>query len=178
MRDVYQVGDYYAAIIGIRRINVKDVGKLIDKARKALPEAVLMQAVRADSVFGVEHVVNAIRIALESQKRKLLLADKLEVDLMLRIACIDQISLALDEIGLMYGRPACLILFSTQKRKLVLAAKNIPQTFSESNNSVLKPNKKKRKLISKRLGLDLTNYLQSEDAFTDFLSERAALLNR
>ncbi len=151
---------------------------LIDKVRKTLPEGVLMQAVRADSVFGVDHVFNAIKITFESQKRELLLAEKLEVDLLLRIACVSQISIALGDIGLKYSRPACLILLSTQKRKLVMSAKNIRQTFSESDNSVLKPTKMKRELISKRLGLDLSEYLQSDDAFTDFLSEKAALLNR
>ncbi len=175
--DIHQVGNNYAVILGMSGVNINETGRLIDMLRKTLPEGVLIQAVRADCVYGVDHVINALRVALESQRRKLLLADKLEIDLLLRIACVDQISLALSNIGLMYHKPACLILFSTQKRKLAMVAKNILQNH-DSDNSVLLPSKTKRELISKLIGLDMSKCLQNDVTFTDFLSEKAALLNK
>ena len=178
MIKIHEVGNLYVTIFGISNIQVKVARTLIDKVRHILPKGVLIQATRADSVYGVDHIINALKIALESQKRKLLLADKLEVDLLLRIACVDQISVALSDIGLMYYNPACFILFSTQKRKLLLAAKRIGQCLSHPDNSVLLPNKMKRELISKRLKLDSNEKLQSDVAFTNLLSEKAALLNK
>ena len=177
LTDVHRLGNSYAVILGIQCVNVKETGKLLDRLRKTLPEGVLMQAVRANSVYGVDHIINALRISLESQKRKLLLADKIEIDLLLRIACVDQISLAICNVGLMYGKPGCLVLFSTDKRKLAMSAKNILQNL-DSDNAVLLPSKTKRELISKRIGLHTSEYLQHDAPFTDFLSEKAALLNR
>lgn len=175
--NIHRVGDIYAVILGMRCVKVKETGKLIDRLRKALPEGVLIQAARADAIYGVDHVINALRIALESQRRDLLLTEKLEIDLLLRIACVDQISIALSNIGLMYHKPGCLILFSIHKRRLAMAAKNILR-YVDSDNSVLFPSKTKRELISKRIGLDTGEYLQNDVAFLDFLSEKAALLNR
>ena len=175
--DIHRVGNNYAIILGMLGVNVNDTGRLIDRLRKTLPAGVLIQAVRADSVYGVDHVINALKVALESQRRKLLLADKLEIDLLLRIACVDQISLALSNIGLMYHKPACLILFSTHKRRLARAAKNILQNH-DSDNSVLLPSKTKRELISELIGLDMKECLQDGVTFTDLLSEKAALLNK
>jgi tRNA threonylcarbamoyladenosine modification (KEOPS) complex Cgi121 subunit len=177
LTDIHRVGDSYAVILGMRCVNVKETGKLIDRFRKALPEGVLMQAVRADAIYGVDHVINALRIALESQRRELLLAEKLEIDLLLRIACVDQISLALSNIGLMYRKPGCLVLFSIHKRRLAMAAKDILQ-YLDPDNSVLVPSKMKREIISKRIGLDTSEYLQNDVTFSEFLSEKAALLNR
>lgn len=177
LTDIHRVGDSYAVILGMRCVNVKETGKLIDRFRKALPEGVLMQAVRADAIYGVDHVINALRIALESQRRDLLLAEKLEIDLLLRIACVDQISLALSNIGLMYHKPGCLVLFSIHKRRLAMAAKDILQ-YLDSDNSVLLPSKMKRERISKRIGLETSEYLQNDVTFSEFLSEKAALLNR
>jgi len=165
-------------VFGIPKADFKDAGKFIDHIRRALPEGVLIQAVRSDSVYGVHHVLSALRITIESKKRKLLLASKLEVDLLLRIACVDQISHALDGIGLKYHRPATLILFSTQMERLTIALKQIREILNDSDNSVLVPSKLKRELISKRLGLDSSEYLLDDLAFTRFLSEKAALLNR
>jgi tRNA threonylcarbamoyladenosine modification (KEOPS) complex Cgi121 subunit len=168
----------YATVFGISNVDAKDAGKLINHFRTTLPEGVLIQAVRADSVYGVDHVISALRITLESKKRKLLLASKLEIDLLLRIACVDQISLALNSIGLRYHKPACLILFSTRMEELTIATKQIRKIFNDSDNSVLLPSKLKREIISKRLGLNSSERLLNDLTFTSFLSEKAALLNR
>lgn len=46
------------------------------------------------------------------------------------------------------------------------------------DDCVLEPNKTKKELICKRLGIQLNEFLSDEVAFTSFLSERAALLTK
>jgi hypothetical protein len=58
-----------------------------------------------------------------------------------------------------------------------MAAKDILQ-YLDSDNSVLLASKMKRERISKRIGLETSEYLQNDVTFSEFLSEKAALLNR
>jgi tRNA threonylcarbamoyladenosine modification (KEOPS) complex Cgi121 subunit len=157
---------------------VKDVGKFIDDLRKSSNEGVSIQAVSADAVYGLEHILQALKITIESEKRKITLVDSPEMDLLLRISCTDQISRALRDIGLRNQAPGCFILFSKEKMKLIKVSRRICNTQLKIDDSVLEPNKRKKEHICRRLGIHLNEFLSNDDAFTSYLSEKAALLTK
>ena len=94
------MGNIFTTVIGVSDLDVKDVGEFIDDLRKTSNGGVSIQAVCADAVYGLEHILQALKITIESEKRKITLVGRPEMDLLLRISCTDQISRALMDIGL------------------------------------------------------------------------------
>jgi tRNA threonylcarbamoyladenosine modification (KEOPS) complex Cgi121 subunit len=151
-------------VAGVRRVQ-GDPGKVLDEMRAKNP-GVFVQAADAQSVYGQEHVIGALQIALEAQARKVMIADKVETELLLRLACTDQISDALKKAGLKKDRPGCLIGFSRDLQ----AIKNFGDQLSslDLDDSVLEPSKEKaEKIIAK-----------GQDRVLDYLLERAAIMVR
>jgi tRNA threonylcarbamoyladenosine modification (KEOPS) complex Cgi121 subunit len=108
---IHKVGNIFTTVIGVSDLDVKDVGEFIDDLRETSNGGVSIQAVCADAVYGLEHILQALKITLESEKRKIRLVDRPEMDLLLRISCTDQISRALKDIGLRNQAPGCFILY-------------------------------------------------------------------
>ncbi|MGC1932289.1 MAG: KEOPS complex subunit Cgi121 [Candidatus Nitrosopolaris sp.] len=171
------MGNIFTTVIGVSDLD-KDAGGLIEDLRKTSKGAVSIQAVCADAVYGIDHILQALKITIESENRKITLASRLEMDLLLRISCTDQISIALKQIGLRNQAPGCFILFSKDKTKLLKVTRRICNMHLKIDDCVLKPNKTKKELICKRLRVQLNKFLSDEVAFTNFLSERAALLTK
>jgi molybdopterin converting factor small subunit len=94
----YMIDNIHASIIGVRRI-AGDAGKLIDRLR-AEHKDVSIQAVNADAVYGTDHLLGVLRMTLEAEKRKIMIANKREIELLMRLACTDQISEAMMRAGL------------------------------------------------------------------------------
>ena len=172
------MGNIFTTVIGVSDLDVKDVGEFIDDLRESSNGGVSIQAVCADAVYGLEHILQALKITIESEKRKITLVDRPEMDLLLRISCTDQISRALKDIGLRNQASGCFILFSKEKKKLIKVTRRICNTNLKIDDSVLKPNKRKKELICRRLGVQLNKFLSNDDAFTSYLSEKAALLTK
>lgn len=172
------MGDRFISIIGVSVFDVNDAGGLIDNLRDTSKGVVSIQGVRADAVYGIDHIIQALKISIESEKRKITLVARLEMDLLLRIACTDQITLALRDIGLRNQAPGCFILFSKGKKELLKITRLICNMHLEVDDFVLKPSNRKKKLICRRLGIHLNKFLSDDVEFTSFLSERAALLTK
>ncbi len=149
------MGDRFTTVIGISDLDVKDAGELIDDLRNTSKGVVSIQGVCADAVYG-----------------------RLEMDLLLRISCTDQITVALRDIGLRNQAPGCFILFSKGKKELLKVTRRICDMHLEVDDVVLKPSNRKKELICRRLGIQLNIFLSNDVDFTSFLSERAALLTK
>ena len=172
------MGDRFTTVIGISDLDVKDAGELIDDLRNTSKGVVSIQGVCADAVYGIDHILQALKITIESEKRKITLVDRLEMDLLLRISCTDQITVALRDTGLRNQAPGCFILFSKGKKELVKVTRRISDMHLEVDDVVLKPSNRKKELICRRLGIQLNIFLSNDVDFTSFLSERAALLTK
>jgi tRNA threonylcarbamoyladenosine modification (KEOPS) complex Cgi121 subunit/molybdopterin converting factor small subunit len=159
-----------AVVIGVANIS-GDAGKLVDHLR-GINKDVLVQAASADAVFGSEHALGALRIALEAEKRKIMLANRVETDLLLRLACTNQISEAMKSAGLKAGSAGCIIAFSNDGSALKQFASQVRKEL-EVDDSAVKPDKDKKKLLAKRLGLPLQ---AGDGEFLQHLLERAAIL--
>lgn len=165
-------GTTHVVIIGIKRIVDADPGATIDALRERNTD-VLIQAVRADSVYRTDHVLEVLRIVLEARKRGIMIANKAESELLLRLAFTDQISQAISRAGLKQGESACFVAFSEQAAAVKRFAASVESGF-EVDNSVLKPDSRKSRQLATTLGLEDV----SEDQLLSHLIERAAILVR
>lgn len=159
----------YVAIIGVQGI-AEDAGKLVDRLRAGNRD-VSIQAVDAGAVFGSEHALGALRVALEAEKRKIMLANKLETELLLRLAFTGQISEAMKRAGLKKGAPGCFIALSKESSALRRFSNQISSEF-KVDDSVIEPNMEKRARLAGLLG---TNKFDGGE-FLHYLLERAAIL--
>jgi len=174
----YKLGDNFAMVIGVSKFDVDKELELIKELHAASNGVVSIQAVRADAVFGIAHILEVLKISLEAEKRNIKLVSRTEMDLLLRVSCTNQLSKALIDTGLSNQTPGCFILFSKDRTKLMKVAEHICSLDVKVDNSVLKPTKRKQELICKYLGIRLNKNLLPYQSFTSFLSERASLLNK
>jgi tRNA threonylcarbamoyladenosine modification (KEOPS) complex Cgi121 subunit/molybdopterin converting factor small subunit len=166
----YVLDGYHMFIAGIQRIK-QDPGELIDTLRAEYDNASI-QAVNAVSVFGQEHVRGIVRIVLELEKRKIMLTNRRETELLVRLAGTAQISEAIRRVGLKKDTAGCFIAFSDNRESLYQFQIGIKIQF-ELNELVLRPDKKKKAWLASMLGL--TTKL-NDGEFLQYLLEKAAIM--
>jgi tRNA threonylcarbamoyladenosine modification (KEOPS) complex Cgi121 subunit len=174
-KQIYQLGDTFISIIGTQAIKAKDTGKVIDDLRR-VSNKVSLQAIDANIVYGIEYLIEVLKITLEAERRKIMIANRPETDLLLRLSYTNQISLALKYAGLKNNSCGCFVIFSKDKSQLLKLRNSIESLF-EVNNVVLRPSKTKREMISYRIGL-ISNVIFNDSTFTRYLFERASLITR
>src|ERR687891_209674 len=166
------LNDYLLSVIGVKRI-MHNPGKLVDMLR-AQHSNVSIHAVNANSVYGEEHVRGVLRIALEAEKRKIMLTNRRETELLIRLTGTNQIAEAIRRAGLKKDTAGCFIAFSQDSESIRQFVRQIKSEF-DLNDSVLKPSEDKRIRLASMLGLT-TKFYDSE--FLQYLLERAAILVR
>jgi tRNA threonylcarbamoyladenosine modification (KEOPS) complex Cgi121 subunit/molybdopterin converting factor small subunit len=167
------LGTIYAGIVGARNIGTSDISELLESLRKVNQNA-SVQAVRADMVFGIEHVSRVLMIVLKARERQVMMANKVEAELLLRLACTDQISEAIARIGLRPGMPGCFVGFSEDAEAVSRFKESIHKKF-EMDDSVLMPTTKKKRVLAKLLSIDAET---PGSEFLNHLVERAAILTK
>ena len=150
-------------VAGVRKVE-QDPGRLLDEMRSQNP-GVFLQAVDAQAVYGREHTMGALQIALAAYERKVMIADKVETEVLLRLARTDQIADALKKTGLKKGMPGCFIAFS----KDVQALKNLGGQLAafDLDDSVIEASKEKAERMAR-----------GQKRALDYLIERAAIMVR
>jgi tRNA threonylcarbamoyladenosine modification (KEOPS) complex Cgi121 subunit/molybdopterin converting factor small subunit len=163
----------FVLVVGITKIRADDVGFFLDELRKN-NAGVHIQVVNAESVFGLEHVRRVLAIVLEAKKRGIMIANKVETELLLRLACTSQISEAVRWAGAKQGSAACIVAFSDDSGKLESFLHSIGMSMQKGEN-VLLPNPRKKTRLAKRLCI---NPKSVGDRLEDYLVEKAAVLVR
>lgn len=166
----YALNDSHVSIIGVQKVE-EDAGKLVDRLR-AQHDNVSIQAVNADAVYGAEHVLGILRVAFEAEKRKIMLANKRETELLLRLACTEQISEAMKRAGMKEGEPGCFIAVSKSKEALRRFSDQINNEFKVDDH-LYEPSTEKRIHLAHLLGM---NAKFDDREFSHYLLERAAIL--
>jgi molybdopterin synthase sulfur carrier subunit len=166
------LNSYHLSITGVRRIT-HNPGKLLDMLR-AQHSNVSIQAINANSVYGEEHVRGVLRIALEAEKRKIMITDRCETELLIRLTGTNQIAEAIRRAGLKKDAAGCFIAFSQDIDSLRQFERQIKNEF-DLNDSVLKPSEGKRIWLASMLGF--TTKLDDSE-FLQYLLEKAAILIR
>ena len=150
-------------VAGLRRVE-GDPGKMLDGMRTQNP-GVLLQAADAQAVYGIEHAIGALQIALKAYERNVMIADKVETEVLLRLARTDQIADALKKTGLKKGVPGCFIGFSKDAQAL----KNLGDRLADMDldDSVIEASKEKAEKMA-----------SGQKRVLDYLLERAAIMVR
>ena len=163
--------NYSVLVAGVRNIDSKDAGKLLDRLRAENP-GVLVQAADAAVVYGREHALGVLCIALEAMARRIMIANRPETEMLLRLACTDQIAEAMKRARLREGSPGCFIAFSPDAQALKKFGEQISQEFA-LDDSVILPSGEKKKALAKTTRISPK---AGDSEFLDLLLERAAIL--
>ncbi len=156
----------------MRRIEAGDAGKLLDRLRAENPD-VMIQAADALAVYGRDHALGVVNIALEAMERKVMIANRPEAEVLLRLACTDQISEAIKRARLREGAAGCFIAFSADAKALEKFGGQLAREFT-LDDTAIEPGAQKKKAIAKTIGISPEKIADND--FLKFLLERAAIL--
>jgi len=154
----------------IKANNDTDVD-FLDNIRKKYPKLKL-QAISKKFVLNSSHIKKIIELSLESEKKSLLLANKLETDLLMRFAIKGQISDAINTAGIKPNQNYILIVIGAQEsiKKLHHEIKHVLLDISFHSNFTIK---KYFKITNDQL-----NSIYSKNPLEDFLVEKSSILFR
>ncbi|MFQ5969719.1 MAG: KEOPS complex subunit Cgi121 [Nitrososphaerales archaeon] len=134
-------------LAGIKNLTVSDFNEFIQMLH-AINSHVAIQAVNSDFVAGIAHVLNILQQSLEAKKRGILLSKRIEIDILLRFACTNQIRKALDDIGLKNGVNNALVIAIGNMNDLETIYNYLQSNYILSDD-VLTLSKRKLKLLVK-----------------------------
>lgn len=84
--------------------------KSVRTLAEELHKGIIVQVINADNIAGLEHLLEVLAQSLEAERRSCLLAKRVEVDMLLRLACTRQISDAIESVGLKKGRSKAVLV--------------------------------------------------------------------
>jgi tRNA threonylcarbamoyladenosine modification (KEOPS) complex Cgi121 subunit len=171
---LYKIDSIFVAIICTDTLIVADIGVTIATFRKMFPD-VMIQGINPSYIFGKRHIFEVIKIILESNKRNIKIAKRMEIELLLRIVCSNQVDKAINIGGIKNNASGCFILFSEKKRPIIDSIKYLRKMFVKQNSFLLNATKEKMLDICERLEFPCNNFNKKE--FLKILTERAALVS-
>jgi tRNA threonylcarbamoyladenosine modification (KEOPS) complex Cgi121 subunit len=172
---LYKIDSIFVAIICTDTLFVADIGVTIATFRKIFPD-VMIQGINPSYIFGKRHILEVIKIILECNKRNIKIAKRLEMELLLRIVCNNQVDKAINIGGIKNNGSGCFILFSEKKRPIVDSIKYLRKVFVKENKFLLNATKEKMLDISEKLEFRSSNFNTME--FLKILTEKAALVSQ
>lgn len=176
-RQFYKLGTTSILIVGTKAIEAKDIGAVVDNLRRISPR-VSVQAIDANILYGIEHLLEVMKVSLESKKRRIMIAKNPETDLLLRLSYTNQISAGLKYGGIKNNVNCCFVIFAEDKNELLKVDEHIKKSF-DIDNSVLRPNEEKRMTISSKMGIKYSSTLFNGDddsIFMRFICEKSCLI--
>ena len=176
-RQFYKLGTTSILIVGTKAIEAKDIGAVVDNLRRISPR-VSVQAIDANILYGIEHLLEVMKVSLESKKRRIMIAKNPETDLLLRLSYTSQISAGLKYGGIKNNVNCCFVIFAEDKNELLKVDEHIKKSF-DIDDSVLRPNEEKRMIISSKMGIRYSSTLFNGDddsIFMRFICEKSCLI--
>lgn len=173
---LYEIDSVFVAIISTDTLHVTDIGATIESFRKMFPE-VMIQGIDPKYIFGKGHIFEIIKIILESNKRKIKIAKRLEMELLLRLICSNQVDKAINIGGIKNNGSGsgCFILLSENKHLIVDSIRYLRKMFGRQNASLLNATREKMLYMCKRMKFRHSNFSNKE--FLKILTEKAALVS-
>ncbi len=153
-------------IKGDKKIDVS----FLENLRLEFPKLKL-QAISSKYVMNPYHLKKILSLSMDSDKKKILLSNKLETDILLRFAATTQISDAISSVGIKPKQNFILIAIGNKTVLNKLYEKISPlviDIFQKDNSSFLK---KQFKISKKQI-----DAVYSKNQIEDLLIERAAVL--
>jgi tRNA threonylcarbamoyladenosine modification (KEOPS) complex Cgi121 subunit len=103
-----KIKDYNLSISSIITDDPKEsLAKIRDRYANAI-----IQMIDIDAIVDKEHIEEMVKLALEAYERNVMIADHIEMELLLRIACTNQIYKAIEFAGAKPNKLAILLILS------------------------------------------------------------------
>ncbi|HEY9387724.1 MAG TPA: KEOPS complex subunit Cgi121 [Nitrososphaeraceae archaeon] len=158
---------------------MQDIREFLNKIRN-MSDRVHIQAINANAVYGIKHILGVLKITLENESRGMIISSKAEIDFLLRMSYTNQISLAIENVGLKKFLPSCVIIYSKDKKELIRIRDVIVKLLQNVDNRILESNEKKWRFIFHMIGLKKNQnslaLTQNKNLLTSYFIERAALV--
>src|ERR671933_104286 len=158
---LYKLGNTFVSIVGAKPIEANDPGTVINNLRR-VSDRVWVQAIDANIIYSIEHLLEVLKVTLESKKRRIMIGKNPETDLLLRLCYTNQISLALKYGAMKNDANCCFVISAKDKKELLKVSDHINKLF-KVDESVLRPNEEKRRIISCKIGLKHSSLLFEHD---------------
>jgi len=173
---VLKLDNKHVILAGIKKLRITDPDGFIRSIR-AINSRVAVQAIDANFAAGKEHIISILQQSLQAKKRGTMLSKRIEIDILLRLACTNQISKALDEIGLKEGISDVLIIVMGKIPDLKVVRNCLAKNY-KLNSNVLKLSAKKTKLLSlhHKINREEITACIKDKKLANILAERANLL--
>ena len=166
----------YVLLAGISKLRIRNHDEFIQNIR-TINTRVAIQAIDARFVGGKEHVLSVLQQSLQAKKRGTILSNRIEIDILMRLACTNQISRALDDIGLKNGINDVLIIALGKIADLKMVEKHLKKNYRLSKSVFALSGTKIRALSSHhKIGKQELNACIDENKLASILAERANLL--
>ena len=169
--------DASSLIIGIKKIYIENPRSFLEKLRERFP-SLTIQALDANFIAGYEHLKSILYQSWTAFKRDISYSKKLDLELIVRMACDSQINRALKIVGLKSGIMNLAIVAMGDQRNLKLFAEDI-KSLGEISESVLKLTPKKENFLIEHHDLSsklLQSTISYKNKLAAILSEKANLL--
>jgi tRNA threonylcarbamoyladenosine modification (KEOPS) complex Cgi121 subunit len=171
---LYEIDSVFVAIISTDTLHVTDIGTTIESFRKMFPE-VMIQGINPKYIFGKGHIFEVVKIIIESNKRKIKIAKRLEMELLLRLICSNQVDKAINMGGIKNNGSGCFILLSEKKHLIEDSIRYLRKIFGRQNNTLLNATREKMLHMCKGMKFRHSNFSNKE--FLKILTEKAALVS-
>ena len=171
---LYKIDSIFVAIICTEVLCVPDIGSTITTFRKMFPD-VMIQGINPCYVFGKRHIFEVIKIILESNRRKIKIAKRLEMELLLRLVGSNQVDKAIKIGGIKNNGSGCFLLLSEKKGQIIDSLKYLRKILGKQNSNLLNETKEKMINICERFDFSCRNFNRKE--FSKILTEKAALVS-
>jgi tRNA threonylcarbamoyladenosine modification (KEOPS) complex Cgi121 subunit len=172
---LYKIDAVYVAIISTDTFHVPDVGNIMESFRKMFPD-VMIQGINPKFIFGIDHIFEVIQIVLELNNRKIKIAKRLDMEVLLRLICSNQVDKAIDIGGIKNNCSGCFILLSENRRLMTDSIKYLRKMFAKQDLALLNATTEKIAYICNKMGFSISNYSKTE--FLKILTEKAALVSQ
>jgi tRNA threonylcarbamoyladenosine modification (KEOPS) complex Cgi121 subunit len=171
---LYEIDSVFVAIISTDTLHVTDIGTTIESFRKMFPE-VMIQGINPKYIFGKGHIFEVVKIIIESNKRKIKIAKRLEMELLLRLICSNQVDKAINIGGIKNNGSGCFILLSEKKHLIADSTQYLRKIFGSQNTTLLNATREKMLHMCRRMKFRHCNFSNKE--FLKILTEKAALVS-
>ena len=143
----------------------------LDSLRTRHPK-LTVQGISSRFILGRSHLEKIIAISLESQRRGILLADRLETDMLLRFAATTQISAAINTVGIRAGHDFVIVAIGPKQ-----FLNRLYRELDCMSGSVI-PSNTNSEFVRRHFGISKKRLVtaSSDTALEDILGELAAVL--
>lgn len=172
---LYKIDSIYVVILCAKTLHIPDIGTSIAKFREMYP-TVMIQGINPSHIFGKEHIFEVLKIILEANKRKIKVAKRLEMELLLRLICSNQVDKAINIGGIKNNSSGCFVLLADTKYQIIKSVRYLRKTLGDQNDSLLNATREKMVNICRAMQFTNTNFSTKE--FLKILTEKAALVSQ